>query len=85
MDNSFEQGKTKGSERRWEVVAKMQGRDGSMGVMKRRGEFRVIATMHVEWWLQLESVYQKAVSICSGRNFSMWRLKLHSELNFQAL
>lgn len=49
MDNSFEQGKTKGSERRWEVVPKMQGRDGSMGVMKRRGEFRVIATMHAEW------------------------------------
>ena len=31
MENSFEQGKTEGSKRRWEVAAKMQGRDESMG------------------------------------------------------
>lgn len=31
MENSFEQGETEGSERRWEVAAKMQGRDESTG------------------------------------------------------
>lgn len=31
MDNSFELDKTEGSERRREVVAKMQGRDEGLG------------------------------------------------------
>lgn len=31
MDNSFEQGKIEGSESRWEVVAKLQGRDEGKG------------------------------------------------------
>lgn len=50
MENSFEQGETEGSERGdGEVAAKMQGEMRVRGVMKRRGEFRVIATVHVEW------------------------------------
>jgi len=77
VGNSFEQGKTEGSERRWEAVAKMQGRDESMGGDEE--ERRIQSDCHhacrmgdCSWSLcikkQLAYVLKEA-SACGGLNY----------------
>lgn len=60
MDNSFEQGETEGSERRWEVVIKMHG-DGE-GQMIQNHSYHVCAMGWMQWglWIKKHLAYVEA-------------------------